>query len=75
MAKYHSTSIVVNSSDKNCPVDTVRKSLDKTKTFVKWEGEIMPSSVDNLTTKEGPYTYSEICTILSGTDWSEPKLH
>ncbi len=56
-------------------IETVRKSLDKTKTFVKWEGEIMPSSVDNLTTKEGPYTYSEICTILSGTDWSEPKLH
>jgi hypothetical protein len=33
--------------------DTVRKSIDGTKTFVKWEGNI-PSSVQSLTTKEGP---------------------
>ena len=39
--------------------DTVRKSVDGTKTFVKWE-ETMPTCVSNLTTKEGPYSYSEI---------------
>ncbi len=33
-------------------IDTVRKSVDETKTFVKWDGEIVPSSVDSLTTKE-----------------------
>lgn len=50
-------------------IDTVRKSVDQTKTFVKWEGETIPSSVDGLITKEGPYTYEEILTILSTTEW------
>ena len=53
-------------------IDTVRKSVDETKTFVKWDGEIIPSSVDNLTTKEGPYTYEEILTILATEEWSAP---
>lgn len=51
--------------------DTVRKSVDETKTFVKWEG-IMPTCVSNLTTKEGPYTYSEMLTILSTSEWIKP---
>jgi hypothetical protein len=51
--------------------ETVRKSVDKTKTFVKWDGE-MPECVSTLTTKEGPYTYEEILTILSTSEWSEP---
>jgi len=54
-------------------LDTVRKSVDETKTFVKWDGEGIPSSVENLTTKEGPYTYSEILEILSGIDWTNPS--
>ena len=49
--------------------DTVRKSIDETKTFVKWEGDNTPTSVDSLTTKEGPYTYNEILTILSTSEW------
>ena len=49
--------------------DTVRKSVDNTKTFVKWDGETIPSSVEVLTTKEGPYTYTEILDILSGPEW------
>jgi hypothetical protein len=52
--------------------DTVRKSVDGTKTFVKWEGETIPSSIQNLTTKEGPYTYNEILTILSTEEWVTP---
>ena len=52
--------------------DTVRKSLDETLTFVKYEGE-MPSSVTALTTKEGPYTHSEILAILAGPDWTDPN--
>jgi hypothetical protein len=51
--------------------DTVRKSVDETKTFVKWEG-IMPTCVSNLTTKEGPYTYSEMLAILSTSEWIKP---
>lgn len=49
--------------------ETVRKSVDGTKTFVKWEGENIPSCVANLTTKEGPYTYDEILSILSTPEW------
>jgi hypothetical protein len=52
-------------------IDTVRKSVDETKTFVKWDGE-MPECVSTLTTKEGPYTYDEILTILSTSEWSKP---
>ena len=53
-------------------IDTVRKSVDETKTFVKWDGDVVPSSVDSLTTKEGPYTYEEILNILSTPEWSSP---
>jgi hypothetical protein len=53
-------------------IDTVRKSVDQTKTFVKWDGEI-PSSVSSLTTKEGPYTYDEILVILSTEEWTDPN--
>ena len=52
-------------------IDTVRKSVDETKTFVKWDG-VMPTCVSDLTTKEGPYTYDEILQILSTPEWSEP---
>lgn len=51
--------------------DTVRKSVDGTKTFVKWEGE-MPSSVASLINTEGPYTHSEILEILAGPEWTAP---
>jgi hypothetical protein len=52
--------------------DTVRKTVDETKTFVKWDGTI-PTCVSNLTTKEGPYTYEEILTILSTPEWTDPN--
>ena len=52
-------------------MDTVRKSVDETKTFVKWDGT-MPTCVEALLTKEGPYTYEEILTILSTEEWSAP---
>ncbi len=55
-------------------IDTVRKSVDGTKTFVKWDGNTIPSSVDSLTTKEGPYTYEEILVILSGPEWTSNEL-
>lgn len=52
--------------------ETVRKSVDGTKTFVKWDGAI-PSSISSLTTKEGPYTYEEILAILSTEEWTDPN--
>jgi len=51
-------------------IDTVRKSVDQTKTFVKWDG-VTPECVNNLTTKEGPYTYDEIIPILLTTEWTD----
>ena len=52
--------------------DTVRKSVDRTKTFVKWDGTT-PECVANLTTKEGPYTYEEILVILATPEWTDPN--
>jgi hypothetical protein len=52
--------------------DTVRKSVDGTKTFVKWDG-VTPECVANLTTKEGPYTYEEILVILATDEWTDPN--
>ena len=54
-------------------IDTVRKSVDQTKTFVKWDGTIIPDCVLDLLTKEGPYTYNEILTILSTPEWTYPS--
>jgi hypothetical protein len=55
-------------------VNTVRVSIDGSKTFVKWDGNTIPSSVESLTTKEGPYTYSEIIEILSSSDWTNNEM-
>jgi hypothetical protein len=51
--------------------DTLRKSVDGTKSFIKWDGE-QPEFVSTLETLEGPYTYTEILEILSGPEWSAP---
>lgn len=48
--------------------DTVRRSLDGLKTFVKYTGD-MPASVASLTTKEGPYSPTEISAILETPEW------
>lgn len=53
--------------------DTVRRSVDATLTFVKWDGAT-PSSVEALTTKQGPYTYDEILVILSGPEWTSNEM-
>jgi hypothetical protein len=52
--------------------ETVRKSVDGTKTFVKWDGST-PQCVIDLTTSEGPYTYDEILQILSTPEWTDPN--
>ena len=51
-------------------IDTVRKSVDLTKTLVKWNGST-PPYVQSLTTSEGPYTYDEMLTILSTPEWTD----
>jgi hypothetical protein len=51
--------------------DTVRKSVDLTKTFVKYDMP-QPSSVASLTNKSQEYTYDEILNILATPEWTSP---
>jgi hypothetical protein len=53
--------------------DTVRKSTDGTLTFVKWDAETPPSSVEALTTIQGYYTYEEMLDILNSEEWTTPR--
>jgi len=52
-------------------IETVRKSVDKTKTFIKWEGR-KPNFISQLTNTEGPYTHEEILSILTTEEWTQP---
>lgn len=52
--------------------ETVRKSVNETMTFIKWEGEV-PEFVADIVGAEGPYTYGEILTILSGPEWTSSE--
>ena len=52
--------------------DTVRKSVDGTRTFVKWDGVEPPACIGLLTTLEGTYTYEEILSILAEPAWNAP---
>ena len=52
-------------------IDTVRKSVDQTKTFVKWEGQD-PAFISELQDIQGPYTHEEILNILSTEEWTQP---
>jgi hypothetical protein len=54
--------------------ETVRKSVDGLKTFVKWEGDSIPTCVLEIIDTEGPYTYSEILSILSTPEWESPYI-
>jgi hypothetical protein len=50
-------------------VDTIRKSVDETLTFVKYDGDEIPPSISSLTTKQGPYTQTEILEIINTSEW------
>ena len=49
----------------------LRKSVNNQKTLVKWDGNIIPTCVTELTTKEGPYNYDEITNILITPEWTD----
>ena len=51
--------------------ETLRKSVDETKTFIKWDGEA-PAFVADVVGAEGPYTHTEILDILGGAEWTAP---
>lgn len=50
-------------------INELRRSIDGTKTFVKWTGS-NPSFVQNLTTKEGPYNYYRFISIIRTPEWT-----
>lgn len=52
--------------------DTVRRSVDGTKTFIKWEG-VEPTFLGDIVGSEGPYSYEEILAILSTPEWTDPN--
>jgi hypothetical protein len=54
---------------------TVRRSVNGLKTFVKWTGDT-PDCIGILYLKggtEGPYTHSEMLTILATPEWTDPN--
>jgi hypothetical protein len=51
----------------------LRKSVNNQKTLVKWDGNIIPDSIQTLTTAEGPYSYDEIIVILNSSEWVTPS--
>lgn len=53
--------------------ETTRKSVDGSKTFVKWDGET-PECVLSLDSKQGPYNYDEIVEILADSEWTENTI-
>jgi len=53
-------------------VDTLRKNLANTQSFVKYEGD-MPASVVALTTRSQEYTHAEILALLAGAEWTDPN--
>ena len=63
----------VNQIDFNTVLETsaqtIRVSVDGTKAFVKWDGD-MPECVAGLSTQEGPYNHEEILAILAGAEWT-----
>lgn len=54
--------------------ETVRRSVDGTKTFVKWDGETVPECVEFLMTKGDYLTYEEIQSLMETTEWIHPYL-
>jgi hypothetical protein len=53
--------------------NTLRVSLDGSKTFVKYTSDNMPASLVNLTTKEGPFDVIEMSVTLGNSDWTIPS--
>lgn len=55
--------------------DTLRFSIDGTKTIVHWASENTPSFVENLTTKEGIYDHSQMMNIVCTNEWLAPPSY
>ena len=54
--------------------ESVRRSVDGTKTFVKWDGDAVPECVNNLTTKSDYMTYTEIVNLMETSEWKSVDM-
>ena len=52
-------------------INTVRKSVDETQTFVKWDGD-EPATVTALSNKSETYDHEAILAILATAAWTDP---
>ena len=50
---------------------TLRLSVNDLQTVLKWNGN-EPSFVSTLSSYDGPYTHSEILTIMATPEWTDP---
>lgn len=57
--------------------ETLRFNTEYSKTFIKWDNDIEPDFISDLSTKEGPYNHSQILEILSSEEWisNEGKMN
>ncbi len=55
-------------------IETLRKSVDGNKTFVKYEGA-MPECVNDLLSKSREYYNIEILEILATEEWTNSELN
>ncbi len=55
-------------------IETLRKSVDGNKTFVKYEGT-MPECINDLLTKSREYYNFEILEILATEEWTNSELN
>jgi hypothetical protein len=53
--------------------ETLRLSVDGTKSFVKYEGT-QPASVAALTTKTQEYSHEDILAVLATPEWTSPMI-
>ena len=53
--------------------DTLRYSVDGVDTFVKWQGDAIPSSILALAWTDGPYGHDDFLQLINNDHWiSEP---
>ncbi len=52
-------------------VETLRYSLDQTKTLIKYDSYQNPSFYESMVTKEGTYTHEEIGSIMATSAWTD----
>ena len=52
--------------------DTLRYSIDGSKTFIEWD-DIEPTFLYDLSGKEGPFDVDEIGIALSNPEWQSQK--